>query len=71
MTKRRAEERDDAAFNAVVGAYVLSNEKEQRLVVDNIAAQKKLACEYEVESGKSRLHVSASARFTRVSAISL
>ena len=62
---------DDAAFNAVVGAYVLSNEKEQCLVVDNIASQKKLACEYEVQSGKSRLHVSASARFTRVSAISL
>jgi hypothetical protein len=69
--KEDEDDDDDAAFNAVVGAYVLSNEKEQRLVVDNIAAQKKLACEYEVESGTSRLHVSASARFTRVSAISL
>ena len=67
------EEDVDAAFNAVDGVCALSKDEERHVVLENIAAKQKLACEYEIEEktkGVSRLHVSASARFVRVSSIS-
>ena len=48
-------------LNAVDGVCALSKDEERHVVLENIAAKQKLACEYEIEEktkGVSRLHVS-------------
>ena len=65
-------EEGGGAFTAVNGVCSVSNDEERRIVLENIGAKRKIACEYEVEEkgGVNRLHVSTSARFTRISSVS-
>ena len=64
-------EEGGGAFTAVNGVCSVSNDEERRIVLENIGAKEDcVRVRSEEKGGVNRLHVSTSARFTRISSVS-